>query len=203
MILEARNCGRIIWDSFPIADRLMRRILPHLPEEIITLKNNAGVTGNGPTKRGETWRISRLNERLRFLKYTTGMYFKEHCDGNYATSDGKEVSFLTIHVYLNGKEFTSSPTSTTTTTVASNGDDKNTGTRDDATTAATAEDDQPLRGGATRFSSLHGQGRYMDILPETGACLVFQHRDLVHSGEEVESGVKYTVRSDVMYEKVE
>jgi hypothetical protein len=34
------------------------------------------VTGNGPAKRGETWKVTRLNERGRYLKYTGGEYFK-------------------------------------------------------------------------------------------------------------------------------
>lgn len=71
-ILETRNCGRIIWDDVELASRLRNRIMPHLPEEIITLKDNAGVTGKRPVRLGHTYRLTRLNERLRFLKYTSG-----------------------------------------------------------------------------------------------------------------------------------
>jgi hypothetical protein len=34
------------------------------------------VTGSGPVKRREVWKMTRLNERMRFLKYTKGEYFK-------------------------------------------------------------------------------------------------------------------------------
>jgi len=36
--------------------------------------------------------------------------------------------------------------------------------------------------------------------PRTGRILVFQHRKLLHSGDDVVSGIKYTMRSDLMYE---
>jgi predicted 2-oxoglutarate/Fe(II)-dependent dioxygenase YbiX len=42
-----------------------------------------------------------LNERLRFLKYGPGDYFKPHTDGCYVRPDGKERSFVTLQLYLN------------------------------------------------------------------------------------------------------
>lgn len=39
----------------------------------------------------------------------------------------------------------------------------------------------------------------MDIDPKIGRVLIFQQRRLLHSGDEVLSGVKYTMRSDLMY----
>jgi hypothetical protein len=81
MVLDTRNCGRIMLDDVEIASRIQDRIMPHLPKDIVTLTSKPGITGKGPVKRGETWRLTRLNERLRFLKYTSGMYFREHCDG--------------------------------------------------------------------------------------------------------------------------
>lgn len=210
MILEARNCGRIIWDDITIAERLMARVRPHLPDRIVTLKDNACVTGNGAVRKGVVWRMTRMNERLRFLKYTSGMYFREHCDGSYVTPDGKEVSFLTVHIYLNGDG-----EAKTECTDEANGASNHSshteqgkdaaahGAADDAAASAAYGEDQPLRGGATRFFSLHDPPKFYDVTPEKGACLVFQHRGLLHSGEEVESGLKYTVRSDIMYQRVE
>lgn len=40
----------------------------------------------------------------------------------------------------------------------------------------------------------------IDVDPLAGRVLIFQHRRLLHSGDEVESGIKYTVRSDLMYQ---
>lgn len=154
------------------------------------MRGRWNVTGGGLGGRGgNTWRMTRLNERLRFLRYERGMYFREHCDGCYVTPDGGEVSWLTVHVYLNGR-----------------------GDGDGETGDGLGEEEEdgegeggkgPLVGGATRFfpDNLDPR-RCLDVNPEVGACLVFQHRGLLHSGEEVESGVKYTVRSDIMYERV-
>ena len=38
---------------------------------------------------------------MRFLKYSPGEYFKPHRDGSYKRPDGKEISFVTIQLYLN------------------------------------------------------------------------------------------------------
>lgn len=48
-----------------------------------------------------------------------------------------------------------------------------------------------FEGGATSF-----QGR--KVIPETGKCVVFPHH-LEHEGSEVHHGVKYVLRTDVMY----
>lgn len=38
-----------------------------------------------------------------------------------------------------------------------------------------------------------------DVLPKAGRILLFQHRDLIHSGDDVISGTKYTMRTDLLY----
>jgi hypothetical protein len=72
---DVRKCGRIILDDREIAAKLWARIEAAVPE-IQELKAWPEVTGNGPAKRNETWKMTRLNERLRFLKYVGGEYFK-------------------------------------------------------------------------------------------------------------------------------
>lgn len=175
LMTDVRLCGRIIWDTPDICEMLMKRIKPHLPPEVVTIGDAPGMTGPGPKKRGETWQMTKLNERLRFLKYTSGMYFREHQDGSYVTPDGKEMSFLTVHIYLNGGQAANE-----------NADELN-------------DSQKPLIGGTTRFFGF--KNGIFDVNPATGACLVFQHRGLYHSGEEVEQGTKYTVRTDIMYRK--
>ena len=49
-------------------------------------------------------------------------------------------------------------------------------------------------GGATRFESTK-------VVGSAGMALVFQH-GLVHEGSKVTSGVKYVLRSDVMFSAV-
>ena len=57
--------------------------------------------------------------------------------------------------------------------------------------------DDGVEGGATRISGR--KDRYLDILPKKGRVLIFQQRRIWHSGEEVVQGIKYTLRSDFMF----
>ena len=108
LITDARNCGRIIWDSRDVVARIWHRI-EHLPEvqEITRLENVPRIFGNGPAKWGEVWKFTRPNERMRFLKYTGGEYFRPHCDGTYETPDRKERTYFTLHLYLNTSDVVS------------------------------------------------------------------------------------------------
>ncbi|OGE48757.1 hypothetical protein PENARI_c026G09806 [Penicillium arizonense] len=104
MSVDSRKSGRIIFDSPEIAQRLLHRLMPFVREcEIDQIKDKPSVTGLGPAKRREVYNISRLNERLRFLRYEGGDYFRPHVDGRYVTPDEKEKSLYTIHLYLNGE----------------------------------------------------------------------------------------------------
>ena len=74
-IKDTRDCGRIIWDDSDMVATIWARIKDQVPE-ILTLKNQSHITGYGPVRRNETWKMSRLNERMRFLKYQEGQYFR-------------------------------------------------------------------------------------------------------------------------------
>ena len=78
MATDIRNCGRIIWDDRELVARIWNRINPVMGE-IQNLKNQEAVSGLGLVKRREVWEMSRLNERMRFLKYGDGQYFKRTC----------------------------------------------------------------------------------------------------------------------------
>eukprot|EP00112_Aurelia_sp_Birch-Aquarium-sp1_P007923 Seg1865.10 transcript_id=Seg1865.10/GoldUCD/mRNA.D3Y31 product="putative prolyl 4-hydroxylase 8" protein_id=Seg1865.10/GoldUCD/D3Y31 len=80
---KTRNSYRCIWDSVEKANWLWQRIKDYIP------KNWKGH------------KVVGLNERLRFLRYDAGQYFKPHFDGSYVREDGTEKSFITIHLYLN------------------------------------------------------------------------------------------------------
>ncbi|KAL1612611.1 hypothetical protein SLS60_000840 [Paraconiothyrium brasiliense] len=159
---DTRKCGRIIWDDRDIVAKVWARVADSV-SDIHRLQDWADVTGIGPAKRKETWKVTRLNERMRFLKYVGGEYFRAHNDGCYETPDGMERSYFTLHLYLN-----------------------------DAA--------GQLKGGATTFYD-YGMERKIDIVPKSGRILIFQHRNLLHSGDDVLSGIKYTMRTDIMYTK--
>lgn len=184
LITDARNCGRIIWDSPGVAMKVWKRI-EHLPDvqEIVRLENVPRIFGNGPTRRGEVWRMTRPNERMRFLKYVGGEYFRPHCDGSYETPDQTERSYFTLHLYLN---------------------DAGGPLEDELREMEPAERKKFEKlgrvGGATRFHSVTmDKSRDFDVVPKMGRILLFQHRDLLHSGDDVLQGVKYTMRTDLMY----
>ena len=189
MILDVRNCGRIIWDDREIIGKIWNRVRDHVPE-LQSIQNAPAVTGTGPAKRQETWQLTRLNERMRFLKYGSGQYFQRefpcfgphilqfaqaksiptaHCDGAYETPDRTERSYFTLHLYLNESD--------------------------------PGGPDGEMKGGATEFHSMNMEREYK-VKPKVGRVLIFQHRGLLHSGEEVISGMKYTLRTDIMYRKV-
>jgi hypothetical protein len=182
MYTDVRNCGRIIWDSRDVVGRLWNRIkgVPEV-QSISRLEHRPHITGNGPDKRNEIWLATRPNERMRFLKYVGGEYFRPHCDGTYETPDGSERSYMTIHLYLN-----------------------DTGMPDEAALAKLSPAERlqaieaGLKGGATTFHYYNEKQR-VDVEPRAGRVLLFQHKNLLHSGDDVVQGVKYTMRTDLMY----
>lgn len=78
-----RNHERAVYDTHEISGYIFNRIKHHLPAE---------WKGN---------KVSCLNERLRFLKYNGGEYFKPHFDGCYLRADKTERSYITLLFYLN------------------------------------------------------------------------------------------------------
>ncbi|PWY93493.1 hypothetical protein BO94DRAFT_344435 [Aspergillus sclerotioniger CBS 115572] len=186
---DTRNCGRIICDDELIADRLLTRILPFLQQlGIDKIDNQPRVTGLAG--RNRSYKLTRLNERLRFLRYEGGEFFRPHWDGNYVTPDGTERSYYTVHVYLNGdgEQDLKELEREIKRVEAGNGEvvNLNVGGR--------------LLGGATSFLPRYEEKeRHLRVFPKVGSVLVFQQRDLLHGGDPVVRGTKYTLRTDVMY----
>lgn len=49
---------------------------------------------------------------------------------------------------------------------------------------------------------LYPGATYLDVEPLPGRVLIFEQDGIPHSGEEVTKGVKYSVRTDFMYDVV-
>jgi hypothetical protein len=47
-----------------------------IEKELGRIEKQPGVQGYRAAKRGEKWRMTRVNERMRFLRYGAGNYFK-------------------------------------------------------------------------------------------------------------------------------
>ncbi|KAH6641697.1 hypothetical protein F5144DRAFT_144728 [Chaetomium tenue] len=171
-----RNGDRIVWDCQEVVDRVWRRCLG--VEGVAERFEGVGAEERdlvGPVREGSRWEggrwvFLRVNERMRFLRYGKGGFFRPHCDAPYSdVSDPARTirTMFTIHLYLN-----------------------------DSKAEVEGAD---LVGGATTFFS-NDEKRRIDVNPKAGRVLIFQHRRLLHSGDDVLAGIKYTMRTDIMYE---
>lgn len=84
---DVRNNDRIIWDEADIVNRIWQRCLrTDGLEEMVDgfgaekTGISESVLGKSPIMRGEEWKLTRLNERMRFLRYGPGMFFKREFD---------------------------------------------------------------------------------------------------------------------------
>jgi hypothetical protein len=93
-VLNWPRLVRIIWDDRELAARIFARIAPHVPEVGALEGISWGrAVGLGAVKRGERWELTRLNERMRFLKYTGGEYFKRE------SFRALRMQFVLMHVF--------------------------------------------------------------------------------------------------------
>ena len=139
-----RNNKRWLYFDKKLAETFFEKIKSYIPAEF---------EGN---------QLSCLNERLSFLKYLPGEYFKPHEDGYYVRPDNSEMSYITVQIYLNDLD----------------------------------EED----GGETTFIEDVYNGIYKNysVIPKAGRVLLFEH-DIEHEGSILKNGLKYCIRTDVMY----
>lgn len=174
LIPEYRNSDRIIWDQQEISDRLWARIerVPGIREKLDRFNELDLLGGHKSGGRpGMNWKFHRVNKRLRFLKYGPGQFFRPHCDGHYS-EDRTDDKVVRTHFTLH----------------LYLNDSK-----------AEGSDEATLVGGATSFLS-SDEKRKLDVDPKAGRVLIFQHQRLYHSGDDVRKGIKYTMRTDILYE---
>ncbi|KXX77683.1 Prolyl 3-hydroxylase 2 [Madurella mycetomatis] len=173
-----RNSDRIVWDCQEVVNRIWERCMQvdgddgeAMRERLSVVRGEErAITGGGWREEGWKWEFSRVNDRMRFLRYGKGGFFKPHCDATYVDVNkptGDTRTLFTVHVYLNDSK-------------------------------AEAGKDATLVGGATTFFS-SDEKRRLDINPKAGRVLIFQHHKLLHSGDDVKAGVKYTMRTDILY----
>jgi len=187
------------------------------------------ITGKAGRTQGPTWSLTGVNPRLSFLRYGPGHYFKPHCDGLNEVGTTKSFVTLHLYLndsVLGSKPICNGSPSDSIASPPPAAPLPNARDRDAApppsitpfpaapspSTAALPQPTAPrlnlepspggdvaLHGGATRFWTANKKA-YLDVHPKLGRVLIFQQRMLVHSGEEVAQGVKYTMRSDFMFE---
>ncbi|KAL6857479.1 hypothetical protein ACO1O0_004915 [Amphichorda felina] len=167
-----RESGRIVCFSQEVVDRVWKRcvLAEGLAEQMAVVQEQQQ---RGSKVRLGEWRFRRVNNRMSFLRYEKGQYFKPHCDGPYYYDVGKTEfqTHYTLQLYLNDSAEASGGTG------------------------------EELVGGATAFLS-RDKKRRVNVNPKAGGVLIFQHEGLLHEGAEVKAGVKYTMRTDILYEWV-
>lgn len=176
-VASFRVSERILRIDAEAADVIYARLAPFV-DDITELRPGgkwAAIAHRSGRVQGPVWRLARVNPRLSFLRYGPGQYFQRHCDGLVSLEEDGRVhkSFVTLHLYLS--------------------DDKN--------SEEGGKAQGSLAGGATRFWA-PDKKHFLDVEPRVGRVLIFQQRMLVHSGEPVTGGLKYTMRSDFLYEEV-
>jgi hypothetical protein len=187
-----RTNDRTIVQDSALAELCMERIRPFLPRTIsIDPKHTDLLWGNRGWAKPKAepirtcaqsfdagkWQVADMSPHWRFCRYTQGGFFRPHSDACHVESPLRR-SILTVNVYLNDCD-----------------------------------------GGATRLlhdyrqhspedaSAVQQAGKgdltsYCDVQPRAGTALVFVHW-LWHEGAPLGSGMKYLLRSDVMYERTQ
>nr|GME05296.1 2-oxoglutarate and Fe(II)-dependent oxygenase superfamily protein isoform 1 [Ipomoea batatas] len=119
-----------------------------------------------------------LNPNLRFYRYKVGQRFGRHIDESADLGGGK-VTHYTLLIYLSGGAFKSK------TKVDKNAQDSLT---------------EPLVGGETVFYGPRNS-LVAEIPPTEGMALFHLHGDkcMLHEARNVSKGVKYVLRSDVVF----
>lgn len=189
-MLGTRNHGICRYDDPHIADQIWQRVLKAAERDKTVHNDLLHIPWVNERCRHpqqvKPFRAVGLNENLRFLRYEAGQHFGPHVDGSYVrgTEAGieryGEQSFVSFQLYLN-EGF------------------KGGATRFISEYDAYSElrDQQPPQPGGKGWSSPKKPLGH-SIIPRAGSVLLFQH-DCCHEGTRVESGRKYTIRSDVMY----
>ncbi|KAI5462078.1 hypothetical protein BGZ63DRAFT_403344 [Mariannaea sp. PMI_226] len=93
-----RESDRIIWDQQTLVDRIWERCA-----QAEGLRELLAEVKPQHLQQAGKWMFSRLNKRMRFLKYSPNQYFKPHCDAPYWYDEGEKQfqTFYTIQLYLN------------------------------------------------------------------------------------------------------
>ncbi|KFK26798.1 hypothetical protein AALP_AA8G294900 [Arabis alpina] len=118
-----------------------------------------------------------LNPNLRFYRYSAGQHFGRHIDESVDLEDGKRT-YYTLLIYLSGSN------------TKSNSKSK----KNDSSSA------EHLVGGETVFYGSRNS-IVAEVAPMEGMALFHIHGEkcMLHEGRNVSKGVKYVLRSDVVF----
>ncbi|KAF8641633.1 hypothetical protein AX16_009859 [Volvariella volvacea WC 439] len=100
---DYRNSERILRFDQDAAEFIYKRMLPYVKEleRIGPGSVWSDVVGSKTNSYG-VWKLVGVNERLSFLRYGPGHFFRKHCDGKHELPDGRK-SRVTLQIYLNSE----------------------------------------------------------------------------------------------------
>uniref|UniRef100_A0A7S3W6W1 Fe2OG dioxygenase domain-containing protein n=1 Tax=Strombidinopsis acuminata TaxID=141414 RepID=A0A7S3W6W1_9SPIT len=166
-----RTCDTLEFDGEDLCDEIWRRLKPFLPEQS---KLNESDERWQHDLNGN-WESRGLNTHLLVNRYMSGGHFAPHADGSVQLSFDRR-SLYTVLIYLNDCD-----------------DGGQTQLIKGEQSASTVEVDS--KGVAKPETVVYA------VKPQTGRCLVYWHQTL-HAGAPVgEKVTKFTMRTDVMYER--
>merc|ERR1712137_1489573 len=173
------------------------------------------------------WEAVGLNERLRFLKYEPGDYFAPHCDGKFVVLEehnrAKRIEAPALSeggakppVPMWSNRSRADAVKENSSALPANGPPteglyqrqcpaEECGPRKGDTSFMTVMLylNGGFQGGETNFiiTERFLEEEAVQVQPRAGLALVFEHR-LLHEGARLTRGVKYAIRTDVMFRKV-
>lgn len=128
-------------------------------------------------------------------RYTEGQSFGKHIDEAHEDKSLNGVTKYTLLIYLSGHANSTAISAVEETT---DSNDSNTDTADDIDSHTSVT----CTGGETVFYKGHSSKQVLlSVAPEQGKMLLHGHgaKCLTHEGSAVTSGVKYVLRTDVVY----
>jgi hypothetical protein len=191
-----RNNGRIQVDDARLAERIFSRLLPVLPTQ---------VDGMAPCG---------CSSNIRFYRYTAGQSFGKHVDESHYDEHLRGTTVYTLLIYLNGsvpavqldtslKTAHDAPTSDSSLPAGSSQDEIGADEFAYGNSHISEDGAEPsCVGGQTVFYRGHGDKQVLlEVRPARGMLLLHGHcaRCLTHEGRVVTEGVKYVLRTDVVY----
>eukprot|EP00554_Chaetoceros_debilis_P015104 CAMPEP_0194119220 /NCGR_PEP_ID=MMETSP0150-20130528/38459_1 /TAXON_ID=122233 /ORGANISM="Chaetoceros debilis, Strain MM31A-1" /LENGTH=270 /DNA_ID=CAMNT_0038810853 /DNA_START=95 /DNA_END=907 /DNA_ORIENTATION=+ len=186
-----RECGRISRNDWTMAKLLYNR----MKDMVIEISNQVVVSNTDPT-----YGPVNCNGNLRLYRYEKGMSFGRHFDGSnkidrYSSRNGNGYTEITVLVYLTSCQGGATrfhlPHSSSSYKKKSSGGGKKSKKGNS-------------KGGSAASAAMNMNDQDRDGVsfePEAGAILMHLHGDrcLEHEADPVIDGVKYVLRTDIVY----
>ncbi|KAH9499617.1 hypothetical protein Btru_074278 [Bulinus truncatus] len=171
---DYRSCQRLSFQSVELARLFWARIREQLKSIVIKQDpHDLHIEGVTHLMQG-TWVPRGLNDIFRLVRYNPGDHFAPHNDGYFVRSASVR-SLQTFMIYLNS-DFTGGSTNFIDPT-------------------------QKLYKGPDGRYCAEEKNIFCRIQPEVGQAIIFNHNRL-HEGEQLQHGVKYILRTDIMFENL-